>query len=274
MSKKALLGVFIALSAVALPLASFAADNAVYNLPWERFSAQGGYLFSRHSDQVTVGSSGLGAEIDVEDNLGLKVQNQSFRFGTYYRIGEARRHRVDLQYYYFNRSGEKTVADNILVGGVTIPAGTLVKTTFNVQMIKAAYSYSFFQDDRMDLAASIGLFLMPLKYEVTAVDVAGKSRKRDFATPLPTIGVRGDFAVAPRLFLRSGLDLFYLKYQNFTGGMMDANLALDYNPWKKFGVGIGLEHSRTDVKAEGKDDSSLDVKVQFTGINIYVRYFF
>ncbi len=51
---------------------------------------------------------------------------------------------------------------------VTISAGTKVDTTFNYQIIRAAYSYSFFQDDRMDLAASIGLFVMPIKFEMSA----------------------------------------------------------------------------------------------------------
>lgn len=278
MSKKVLLGVFIALSAVVLPLASLAADNAVYNLPWERFSAQGGYFFATMNDQVTVGAPGAGIQIDVEDALGLKVQNQSFRLGTFYRFGETRRHRADLQYFYFNRTADKTIGDNILVGGVTIPAGSPVHTTFNLQMIKAAYSYSFFQDDRMDLAASIGLFVMPLKFEVAAANVGSESGKLEFTAPLPALGLRGDFAITPRVFLRSSLEFFYLKYQNFTGGLMDANLALDYNPWKNFGVGIGLENFKIGLKAEGTDYPSLnfqgDVKVQFAGINVYVRYFF
>ena len=278
MLRKISIGLMLALSFTILPLSAHAADNTVYNRPWEKFNLQAGAFFAALDDKVQVGVGGAGVLIDVEDALGMDSQNTSFRVGGSYRIGEKRRHRVDLEYFYFNRDSNKTLGQNITVDNVLFPSGTNVDATFNFQIVKAAYSYSFFQDNRMDLAASIGLFVMPLKFEITASGAGGKSEDLKFTAPLPVLGLRGDFAITPRWFFRSKLEFFYLEYQDFTGGLMDTNLAVEYNPWKNWGFGFGVESTKIKLSAEGSDYPNLDfngdVKMSFIGAHLYVKYFF
>lgn len=278
MSRKIFVGLLLALSFAILPLSAHAAGNTAYNLPWEKFNIQAGVFFAALDDKVQVGVGGAGVLVDVEDVLGIKAQNTVFRVGGDYRFGEKRLHRVDLEYFYFNRSANKTLGQDITVDNVVFNAGTNVDSTFNFQILKAAYSYSFFQDDRMDLAASIGLFVMPIKFEVNAVNVASKNKELKFTAPLPVLGLRGDFAITPRWFFRSKIEFFYLEYQNFTGGLMDTNLAIEYNPWKNFGFGFGFENFRVKLSAEGNDFPKIDfngeVKVQYLGAQLYARYFF
>lgn len=268
----------VALLLVLIPVSSHAADNTVYKLPWEKFNVQAGAFFASLDDKVQVGVGGVGVTIDVEETLGMEAQNTSFRVGGSYRIGEERRHRVDLEYFYFNRDSNKTLNKEIILDNVTYSAGTNVDATFNFQIVKAAYSYSFFQDDRMDLAASIGLFVMPLKFEVTATGAGGKKTELDFTAPLPVLGLRGDFAITPKWFLRTKLEFFYLEYQNFTGSLMDTNIAVEYNPWKNWGFGFGVENFRLRMSAEGNDYPNInfngDVKMGFIGAQLYARYFF
>jgi hypothetical protein len=269
--------VAVALFVAFIPVSSHAADNTTYNLPWEKFNIQAGAFFASLDDKVQLGVGGAGVLIDVEDTLGMKAQNTVFRVGGDYRFGAERRHRMDLEYFYFNRSSNKTLGKDIVVDNVTFAAGTNVDATFNFQILKAAYSYSFFQDDRMDLAASIGLFVMPIKFQVDA-GTAGKNADLKFTAPLPVLGLRGDFAITPKWFFRSKIEFFYLEYKNFTGGLLDTNLAVEYNAWKNFGVGFGLENFRVKLSAEGKDYPNLnfngDVKMQFIGAQLYARYFF
>jgi hypothetical protein len=269
--------VAVALFVAFIPVSSHAADNTTYNLPWEKFNIQAGAFFAALDDKVQLGVGGAGVLIDVEDTLGMKAHNTVFRVGGDYRFGAERRHRMDLEYFYFNRSSNKTLGKDIVVDNVTFAAGTNVDATFNFQILKAAYSYSFFQDDRMDLAASIGLFVMPIKFQVDA-GTAGKNADLKFTAPLPVLGLRGDFAITPKWFFRSKIEFFYLEYKNFTGGLLDTNLAVEYNAWKNFGVGFGLENFRVKLSAEGKDYPNLnfngDVKMQFIGAQLYARYFF
>jgi len=278
MVRKISVGLFLALSFLILPLSARAADNTAYNLPWERWNFQAGVFFAVLDDKVRVGTETGGLLIDVEQALGMDTQNTSFRLGGSYRIGEKRRHRVDLDYFYFNRKSSKTLGQDITVGDdVSFFAGSNVDATFNFQILKTAYSYSFFQDDRMDLAALIGLFVMPLKFEVNGSGT-GKSSELKFTAPLPVLGLRGDFAITPRWYFRSKVEFFFLEYQNFSGGLMDTNLAVEYNPWKNWGFGLGLESFKIKLKAEGNDYPNLDfngeVKMSFIGATLYARYFF
>ena len=270
--------IVVALLVVLAPMSSLAADNTVYKLPWEKFNVQAGAFFAALDDKVQVGVGGAGVIVDLEEALGMKVQNTSFRVGGSYRIGEERRHRVDLEYFYFNRDSTKTLSKTIVVDNTPFTAGTNVDATFNFQIVKAAYSYSFFQDDRMDLAASIGLFVMPLKFEVSTSQGGGANKELKFTAPLPVLGLRGDFAITPKWFLRTKLEFFYLEYQNFTGSLIDTNIAVEYNPWKNWGFGFGVENFRARLSAEGSDYPSInfngDVKMSFIGAQLYVRYFF
>jgi len=266
--------VVVALLVVLTPVSSHAADN----LPWERFSIQGGAFFAGLNNKVTVGSEGAGVAVDLEQALGLDAQNTVFRLGALYRIGETRRHRVDLDYLYFNRSASKTIGQDIVVNDNIISAGTNVETTFNYQVIRAAYSYSFFQDDRMDLAASIGLFVMPIKFELSASGLGARQGDFNFTAPLPALGLRGDFAVTPRWFLRTNIDVFYLEYQSFKGALVDTRVAVEYNPWEHFGLGLGFDNFRMALEAKDKDYPGVDfqgtIKSQFMGVQLYARYFF
>ena len=270
--------VAVALLVVLVPVSSHAADNTTYNLPWEKFNIQGGAFFAALSNQVTVGSPGAGVAVDLEQALGLDTQNTVFRLGTLYRIGEKRRHRVDLDYLYFNRTATKAIGQDILVDNVTVAAGTNVETTFNYQIIRAAYSYSFFQDNRMDLAGSFGLFVMPIKFKLSASGLGSGQGDFSFTAPLPALGLRGDFAITPRWMLRTNIDFFYLKYQSFTGGLVDTRVAVEYNPWEHFGFGVGFDNFRLQLKAENNDYPSVnfqgDIKSQFMGVQLYARYFF
>jgi hypothetical protein len=268
----------VALLLALIPVSSHATDNTTYNRPWEKFSVQAGAFFAALDDKVTVGGEGTGVAIDVEQVLGLDAHNTVFRVGGLYRFGEERRHRADLQYFYFNRDASKVIGQDILVDNVTIAAGTPVDTTFNFQILKAAYSYSFFQDDRMDLAASIGLFVMPIKFELSAPGLGSGQGTFDFTAPLPVFGLRGDFAITPRWFLRSSVEFFYLEYKTFSGGLVDMNLALEYNPWKNFGFGLGFENFKIRLVAEDEDYPSVnfqgEAKVQYMGAQFYAKYFF
>jgi len=267
--------IVVALLIVFAPISSIAADSTG---PWEKFNIQGGAFFAVLNNQVTAGTEGTGVVIDLEKATGLDTQSTVFRLGGLYRFGETRRHRVDLDYLYFNRNASKSVADNLVVNGQPINAGSNVETTFNFQIYRAAYSYSFFQDDRMDLAASIGLFVMPIKFELSVSGVGSKQGDFNFTAPLPALGLRGDFAVTPRWFIRTNLDVFYLEYQSFKGALVDTRIAVEYNPWEHFGFGLGFDNFRVKLEAEGNDYPGVDfqgiVKSQFMGVQLYARYFF
>lgn len=83
---------------------------------------------------------------------------------------------------------------------ITIDAGTTVESYFDLDIYELACSYSFFQDERVDLAAGIGLFLMPLDFGLRASGAVDEDGSARFTAPLPVLGLRMDVALTPSGF--------------------------------------------------------------------------
>ena len=119
---------------------------------WEKFSLDLGYFFANTDTNVRLGS-GLGVSVDMEDLLGLDSTDSAGRVRASWRFTDNRRHRLDFQWFGFRRDGSRTIGEPIDYkdkDGIehTIPAGTYVESFFDFDIYQAAYSYSFFQDDR------------------------------------------------------------------------------------------------------------------------------
>jgi hypothetical protein len=95
---------------------------------------------------------------------------------------------------------------------------------------------------------------------------------------LPVLGLGTSFAITPRLYFEQSIDFLYLKISNFKGVITDFNFRLEYNAWKHFGVGGGLNTFRLDIEAFGDKDNFFDfkgtIKTGYTGLLFYAKYYF
>lgn len=261
---------------------AWAENPGSHDTPWEKFSLNLGYFISSTNTDLRIGS-GLGLTADVEELLGLDTTNSVFRVDASWRFTENRRHRLDFTWFSFRRDRSKAIGQDIEYENdegnkVTIPAGSQVNSYFDLDIYKAAYSYSFFQDDRMDLAANIGLYVMPIDIGLKASGLINVNQKERFTTPLPTLGLRADFAITPKWFFRSGFEVFYLEIKQFKGAIYESNVALEYLPWKYVGFGLGFNTFNLNIEANGEDYPLIDfvgeLNFKYTGLLIYAKIFF
>jgi hypothetical protein len=256
-----------------------AAEEGEKAKPWERFSLNvGGFVANLNSD-FRIGSQSLGVGLDVnpEDALGLDSSLFVFRADALWRFTSNRRHRFELSYYDLRRASTKTLEADIQINDKIFSTGTTVDTLFDLQVIRAGYSYSLIQDDRIDLGISAGLYVMPIRIKISST-TSGEIGDEGITAPLPVAGLHFDFAITPKFFLKQSIDVFYFQYQNFQGGLLDTRVGVEYNIWKHFGVGVAYEYFRLQVKAEGQDYPNIDLvgKIQFNygGIMLYGKLFF
>jgi hypothetical protein len=167
---------------------------------------------------------------------------------------------------------------DITIDGVTYPTGTQVNTSFDLDVYKATYSYSFLQDDRMDIGAGIGLYIMPLRFKFSASGLVNGQVSEAITAPLPVLGLRADFALTPKWFLLSKIDLFYLEYKQFKGAVYDTSVAVEYKAFKRVGFGLGVESFNLAVEAEGEDYPGIDfrgkIEYQYLGAMLYASFYF
>jgi hypothetical protein len=260
---------------------AFAAEETS-DSPWETYGFSAGYFISNLNTTFRIGSA-VALDVDVEEFLDLDSSNNVFRVGGLWRFSDNQRHRLDLSWFGYRRSGSKIINEDIEIEDrdgdpITVLAGTEVDAFFNIDLYQLKYGYSFLQDDRLDIALDVGLYVMPIEYGITVSGTLENEGQQDFIAPLPTLGLRLDIALAPKWYLRSGSHYFYLKYDRFRGSLITGYTALEYKPWQHVGIGLGFDSFRLGVEAEGEDYPSIDfrgnIDFEYVGAQLYVRYFF
>lgn len=265
-------------SANAYPLDGAVA--AAEESPWSTFGLELGSVSSAIDSTVRVGLAGAGVGLDLEDLLGLSSSNTTIKAKAFWRFTENQRHRVDLSWLDLNRQGSKTVAQDINIGnGEVITAGTTATTKLDLRLIRAQYSYSFFQDERVDLGVCGSLYVLPIDFELEATGVSDASDSFGVTAPLPAVGLRFDFAITPRWLLQSDLNLFYLEFDDYKGALTSWSGGVEYRPWDHFAVGLGLESFRLGVEQNGRTDvpgvdeaGSIDLGYVGLGFSVKTRW--
>lgn len=245
--------------------------------PWEKVSVSFGGLFAIVASDVRFGAAGVGVEVNFEDLLGMDSSTDSYRFTGSWRFSDNRRHRADLSWIDLGRSGSLTTRQDVDVGGGTvIPAGSGIKTGFQMDLIRADYSYSFLQDDRIDFAGIFGFYVAPMEASLETTTGAGFQTKFNATAPLPLIGLRMDVAMTPKWYLRSNVSLFYVEYDGYTGSMSDIALAAEYRAWEHFSFGLGVDSFKLGIEHEGGSsvpgiDRQGKVDFAYTGVMLYLK---
>ncbi len=270
------LGAILVITSFPAPLAAQSTDSK--DKPWERFSLSLGGFITTLDSTIVLGTkeTGSGIEINVEDALGLDSELTVLRGDAFVRLGSSMRHRLDFSYYDLRRSSTRTLSKELEIGGNTYPIGTTVDSSLDFQVIKGGYSYSILQDNRVDIALGGGLFVLPIDFEIKA---AGRgSTAESITAPLPYIHLRADIALTPKFFLRQTYELFWFRLNSFEGSMINGLIALEYNPWKYFGFGLGYNIFRVALKAEGADYPGIDftgkLELNYGGLLLYAKTWF
>ena len=277
------IGFFAAVAVLlAFSQATAAEEISAGDSPWETFGVNLGVFVSATDTSFRIGS-GIGLSIDAEEALNLDATNSVFRADALWRFSDNKRHRLELTWFSLKRDATRQIGQDITFedkdgNPITIEAGTTVESNFDLDIYELAYSYSFFQDDRIDLAAGIGFYIMPLDFGLRSSGVIEEDGSASFTAPLPVFGLRMDVALTPKWFLRTGSQVFYLQYDNFTGSVFEFRAAVEYNPWEHVGLGLGFDTLKVALEADGEDYPSIDFKgnvdFAYSGIQLYLRYFF
>jgi hypothetical protein len=252
-------------------------------VPWEKGSAQFGGLLTVFDSTLAFGiNRASGVSFDAEELFGLDSTRVILRAEAMYRPGKSLRHQFDVSYGSYHRSGIVNLSEEIEINRVTYPVGARIESVFNFDLIRGTYSYALLQDDRMRIALGLGVYAVPLRYELDIRTTAGTTNVEgaDITIPLPALALKGEFQLVPRLFLDAGINAMYLELSDFKGSLVEANVSLEYRPWKHFGLGVGYSGMAVSVEAETTDSDYLgadfvgNVDVRFNGLMLYGKVSF
>lgn len=243
---------------------------------------EAGALLSDFTTTARLDGPTGGTAVSLEDDAGLDDDQTAFRGRLQWRF--ANRHRLQIGFYEFDRDATRDIDRTIVVSTedqtLEFDVGATLSTTFDWRLIPVSYAYSFVLDDKLEVAASIGLHWVDatVGFEGRAfVDgetvARGAAESEAASAPLPVVGAELNYALTPRWIVGARAQYFSLDYDDYSGDLTDIRIVTEYRLADRVGLGIG--YTWFDVSFdEEQDPYRLDIDYEHDGLEAYVNFRF
>ena len=213
----------------------------------ERAAISLGAFISRPATEARVDNdAGQGTDLNLEDDLGLQSSTTIARIDGHWWL--SRRNRLDFSVFNFSRDGTRTIDETIDFGDQTFAINTVVSSTHNLDIAKAAYTFAPIIKDRGFVGFTAGLYVSQTELSLSQAAL-GSVESETLTAPLPVIGVRGQYTVTDRIKLRGSFEVFGIDTGDVSGHLNDFNVAADYGFGKRFAVGLAYNDVAMDIDA-------------------------
>jgi len=217
--------------------------------------------------RLTAEKVNRGTTISFEDDLGLTDSETVIRLDGHYRFSA--RHRVEFSYFDLSRDGTTVSTRPLLIDETLFRRGSELSTTFDYQILKLAYAYSFWQTGKFDLSASGGLYTFDMELSVESSD--GKEEGDQGTAPFPMFGLHLDYRLGEDIYLLSSFEYFFVEDSDFEGELTDANIAVEYRPFENIGFGLGYNLVTIFIESTADDDDD-EFDYEYDGFLLYLTW--
>jgi hypothetical protein len=226
----------------------------------------GDYFFDVSTDVKWDIAGEPGTDINWEDDLGFDVQKNTFRFDGFYRFNT--RHRLDFQAFTFSRSGDRTIEEDIVWGGVTYQAGAYLEAKASVTYFQLMYGYSFVNNDQWEFGLAGGLSALQFKAQLAGeawVDdqhVEYTTEKKSITAPVPVFGPYLEWRFARNFDFLAHAYLFTAQFDKYDANIGNLALGVNWFPTEVFGVGVQYNYQKWDIGVEADDSANAKYTIQ------------
>jgi hypothetical protein len=186
---------------------------------------------------------GTGIGIDFEDTLGLSEREGTLNMLARWRFGE--RWRLEFENFSLKRSATRSLAVDVVWGGINYTVGTEINTTFDITDTRLTVGYSFFKRKDKELGIGLGLHMTELNASLNAASL-GESAS-DVLAPLPVVNFYGLFGLTDEWAVSVRGDWLSLSYDDYTGEIRSLGFDVLYQPFENIGFGLGTRTLTIDV---------------------------
>jgi hypothetical protein len=246
----------------------------------DRFSISlGGFLVGTDVEAELNGrATGGQREIDFERDFGLDNDASRVRLDGLWRITP--KHRLRFMYFDTEDDGTRTLDRTINWGNYTFNVGATVSAESQFSIYELAYEYAFARQPTYEVAATIGIHYLETELKIsgsaTFTDENGNisaaqstTRESSAPAPLPVIGLRAGWLVAPQWYVDAQAQFFKVELDEYDGTITDLRLAATWMFHRNIGIGLGYNYFVTDVDVE-RDSFNGSLKVGYSGLQLFV----
>ena len=222
------------------------------------------YLFGSNATITTnTNLAGLGATVDFEDTLGGDTTASNIRADARYRF--TKKHSLGFTYYRVAQGGNKVINQDILIEDTIIKAGASTTSGLSINLWRFFYNWSFYQNDKVELAISPGIYIADLRFDVSAnatLQVGNEFQMvspgtvvEEFTAPLPSVGGYVNYYISPRFNTELRADVFWLEAGSFRGSMVEFYAGAEYRIFDNFALGAAYDRLQVAVKIDDIDSN-------------------
>jgi hypothetical protein len=261
--------------ATALAQSSTGAQGLLDN-PW--VIDAGAFIFGWQLDGNLNGRSGNNPDFDFDEAFGTGDDSTRMRVDVLWRFTPV--HHLRLMVFDNAVSRSKVLEEDLHWGDYVFESGARVDFEHRLRVYALAYEYDLVRRPDLEVAASAGLHYLDtvirLSGAASAVGPDGNrvssgsiSHSRKLPAPLPMIGLRAGWVVAPDWYLYAHGQLFKARIDGYDGSWSDLRAGATWMFHRNFGVGLGYSRFAARLSV-GRDDYDGGLRLGYAGLQAYL----
>ena len=251
------------------------------------FQLRVGVFFPDLDSSIRIDSSlgRIGDGLDFERDLGMSDSKTTLYGGASWRY--AAKHVLEWEFFDLGRNGLTTVEKDWDIGDTTILANGQIASSFNVRINRFTYRYRFFDNSKTNVNLMAGLHGMRVNANLSlsgSLIVDGEpvfvlpdepiAEVDKTKLPLPHFGLGVNHLFTPRLIGHATVKGFALEIGDTYGKLIEANVGVQYQLAKNFGIGGGIKWFFLDVIEDETERVDVSMEFDFFGPAIFMTYTF
>jgi hypothetical protein len=211
-----------------------------------------------------------GTPVNAENDLGLAQREQRGVVDFMFRLRD--RNKVQVGYFETNRSGSQVLANDVVFGNQTFPAGQLAQTTFDLQQFNITYTYSFIRNNRFEVGSGLALYFLQIDV-IGAVPAQSLRQEVTAATPFPALPLDLAWCLSSRWAATARAAYLKVNTHDLGGWYLDTHADIQYRWVNNFAVGAGYASIRSDLTHRNGSFPGV-VNMTISGPQVFVRFSF
>lgn len=211
-----------------------------------------------------------GTPVNAENDLGLTHRKNQGVVDFMFRLRE--RNKVRVNYYQAYRSGSQVLANDIVFGNQTFPAGQTATSEFDFQQFAITYTYSFLRTSRFEVGSGLAAYFLQLDV-IGQVPAQALRQEVTAASPIPALPIDLTWVVSSRWAATAQAAYLRINHHNRGGWYQDTHADIQYRWVNNFTVGAGYASIRADVHSTGSNFPGV-VNLNIKGPQLFVRFSF